>query len=63
MPAEEVSIYSLLMRLRRGGSIVSSAACTPDEITIARAEGRLFVDKDEFGYVYRPTKSPGTAPQ
>jgi hypothetical protein len=51
------------MRLRRGGSIVSSAACTPDEITIARAEGRLFVDKDEFGYVYRPTKSPGTAPQ
>ena len=50
----ETTIYALLMKLQHGGAIVSSAACSVDEIDLARAQGRMFVDKDGFGYVYRP---------
>lgn len=50
----EPDLYALLTMLRRGGSIVSSHTCSPQEVAIARADGRLFVDKDEVGYVYRP---------
>ena len=52
--AFRMDLYVLLAKLRHGGCIVSSAACTRDEITIARAERRMYVDKDSFGYVYRP---------
>ncbi len=52
--ALRMDLYVLLSKLRRGGSIVSSTSCTADEITIARVERRLYVDKDDFGYVYRP---------
>lgn len=53
-----LDIYTLLMQLRHGGSIVSATSCTAGEIMLARADRRMFVDKDGFGYVYRlpPTK-------
>ncbi len=47
------------MMLREGGSIVSSESCSADEVILANARGRVFHDKDGFGYVYRPrTKEP-----
>ncbi len=44
---------SFLAKLRDGGEIVSSNDCPTEEICAARGEGRLLVDKDGFGYVYR----------
>lgn len=52
----ESSLYELLMALRRGGCIVSTAECSAEEIAVARAERRLHVDLGGFGYLYRPTK-------
>lgn len=53
--ANRIDIYRLLMKLQANrGSIVSSVDCTPDEITIATADKRVFWDKDGCGYVYRP---------
>jgi hypothetical protein len=54
--ALRMDLYVLLMKLRAGGSIVSSAACTASEILFARADHRMFVDKDGYGYVYRPSQ-------
>lgn len=53
-----VELYDLLMRVRERGYIVSSSRCSTEEIAIARAEGRLFVDRDGFGYVYRTDAAP-----
>ena len=54
-----MDLYVLLTKLRYGGRIVSSAACTAAELTIARAERCMYVDKDGFGYVYQPpTRGP-----
>ena len=53
--------YALLMRLRQGGSIVSGAACSVSELAAARTEHRIYVDKDEFTYVYRPATAMGAA--
>jgi len=43
---------SFLVKLRDGGSIVGSAACSEVAIAIARASDRMHVDADGFGYVY-----------
>lgn len=48
-------LYMLLTKLRQhGGSIVAMTACSTSELAIARVEHRIYVDKDDFGYVYRP---------
>lgn len=47
---------ALVRRLREGGVIKSSAAFTPTEIAIARANDRMVVDDDGFGYVYVPER-------
>lgn len=46
----------LVKRLREGGVIKSSAAFTPAEIAIARANDRMVVDDDGFGYIYVPER-------
>lgn len=56
--SSEPRLYLLLMRLRHGGSLVPSSSCSALELALARAEGRLVVDKDGFGYVYREEKTP-----
>lgn len=57
---DRLDLYVLLTKLRAGGPggcIVGGDSCTEDEITLARAERRLYVDKDGFAYVYRrPTR-------
>ena len=37
-----------------GGSIVSSAALTPDQVKLAWDENRIFVDQENLGYVLLP---------
>lgn len=45
----------LLQKLKDdGGAIVTSNECTVFEIAGARADGRMFVDKDGIGFVLRP---------
>ncbi len=51
---KEADLYGLLMMLHTGGALVSATHCEPEEIDGARGAGRLFVDKDGQGYVYRP---------
>lgn len=44
----------LLERLAtEGGCIVSTAACSTDEINLARSEGRMFVNANYLGFVLR----------
>lgn len=50
----EVDLYLLLMKLRTGGSIVRGDDCTHTDLVLARADHRLFTDKDGFTYVYKP---------
>lgn len=52
----------ILQRLRNGGEIKSSAAFTPTEIAIARANGRMVVDDDGFGYIYVPERRIAEVP-
>lgn len=40
--------------LRNGGRIISSAHCTEYQIAQAQACGRMYIDKDGFGFVYFP---------
>jgi hypothetical protein len=50
--------YEFLKLLaRKGGTIVSSNDCTVEEITVAKAEKRFYVDADSFGYVYVPAEA------
>lgn len=59
----ELVFYSRMMaKVREGGWLVSSSACSPQEIAWARAEGRMFTDQDGFGYVVRPAASMPAAP-
>ena len=48
------TLYDLLMMLRTGGTLIADAGCSTDEFIAARREGRMFVDEDGFGYVYKP---------
>ena len=48
-----------------GGTVVSSAACSEFEISLARATGRLYVDEHSCGFVLRPAAAswrPEAAP-
>lgn len=47
MEAEE-----FLRRLLDGGAITSSNEATPDEISLAQAEDRFFVDSEGYGFIY-----------
>lgn len=47
-------IESFLRQLGQGGSIVSTAALTPEEIALARASDRMLVFADGLGFVYLP---------
>lgn len=49
---------ALLKMLRNGGSIVSTNLLSYKAIANADAEGRMFVDLDGFGYVYRADRQP-----
>lgn len=42
------------MRLGAGGAIVSSNDLSAEDISKARADGRLWVDRFAYGYVYLP---------
>ena len=53
-----MSALGLLQRLRHGGRIVSTAELSPEEIATARAEGRMWVDEENFGYVWQPPGAP-----
>jgi len=55
------SALDLIRKLAHGGTIVSSAACSVEEVSEARADGRLFVDDEGCGYVYRQPAAPVTA--
>ncbi len=39
--------------LAEGGALVTSSACSPMELAIARTEDRFFVDADGCGFVLR----------
>jgi len=54
----EPSLITFVIQLRNGGSIISSSACDETEIAVARACGRMYVDGEGFGYVYRPRPEP-----
>lgn len=47
-----MTIEEFLQLVTRGGAITSSNECTPEEISLAQAEDRFFVDADGYGYVY-----------
>jgi hypothetical protein len=47
-----------IKRVAHGGHIVSSAALTPEQITRARASGRMLVTDDGLGFVYVPREAP-----
>jgi len=52
-PAAANEAEKFLKRVSKdGGVIVSSNDVTTDGITLARAEGRFFVDENNFGYVW-----------
>lgn len=56
---EEVkNLRRFLARTAHGGSIVSSAALTPQQIAIARASDRMLVTPDGYGFVYVPRAKP-----
>lgn len=42
-----------ILASHRGSSLVSSADCSQQEISVARSNGRLFVDSNGFGFVLR----------
>lgn len=45
-------LFNLL--IANGGKIVPSNECSDLEIAQARACGRMYVDKDGFGFIYFP---------
>ena len=50
-----------LQQLRlKGGRVVSSEDLSPDQIAVARAQGRLWVDTRGLGYAYLPPDAPRT---
>jgi hypothetical protein len=52
MPGPEFDDEDFLMRLAsEGGHIVSTNALTPEQINTARAESRMYVNEDGFGFV------------
>lgn len=53
---ENKTVLGFLALLKNGGVMVSSADCTPDEISDARKQGHLWVDFQGFGYVYVPLR-------
>jgi len=63
--AEVASARAFLAKTGTGGHIVSSAACTPEELAFANDAGRMHVTPDGLGYVYRahwpPTLSSSPA--
>jgi len=54
MGEHTVSIKELLEKLKFGGKIVSTGGCNISEIAQARADGRMYVDEDGFGFIYMP---------
>lgn len=60
-PKPPVDLYALLMALHGGGQLVSMAHCDEEEIESALGGGRLFIDKDGRGYIFRRPagRSPG----
>lgn len=57
-PIPRSDAAALLARLRSGGRIVSTAALTVEEIAAARADGRMWVDDENVGYVWLPDAGP-----
>jgi hypothetical protein len=55
--AEETN-EGFLKKLRDGGNVVSSNDCSEAEVAYAQACGRIYVDEDGFGYIYRPKPAP-----
>lgn len=49
--------YDFLALVMQGGWMVSSARCSADEIVQARAENRMYVDPNGFGFIVRPAAS------
>lgn len=50
-----MTIDELLLNLAKyGGVVVSTAALTPLQISIAENENRLYVDSDGLGFVHMP---------
>jgi hypothetical protein len=50
---EENECRKFLKRLaEQGGVIVPTSALTPEEVAEARADGRLYVDDEGYGYVH-----------
>lgn len=49
----EVTLYTLLMKLKTGGCIIGSAFCTSEELARAKSTDCYYEDKDGTGYVYR----------
>lgn len=53
--SETVTIETLLNFLaQHGGTIVSSASVSSEEIKQARASGRMYVDQNYLGYIWLP---------
>ena len=50
--SELVESLRFIQKLRDGGVIISTNDMSAEEISEARAGGRMFVDADGFGYVY-----------
>lgn len=48
-----MTVYDLIMQVRKGGAVVSSTLCSEEEIALAKTEGRYATDSDGFAYVYR----------
>lgn len=59
--AELTRLLALLRLTVDGGKIVSSAALSPEAITMAAACNRMYVDADGLGFVYvpEPSGNPG----
>lgn len=53
--SETQRVEPFLRRLEHGGTIVSTAALTPEEIALARTSDRLLVLADGLGFVYLPS--------
>ncbi len=53
--SETQRVEPFLRRLEQGGTIVSTAALTPEEIALARTSDRLLVLADGLGFVYLPS--------
>lgn len=43
----------------RGGKVISTAELSALEIAVARAEGRMYVDSANLGFVWVPPESVG----